>query len=176
MRRAVTTVTKQTSTTRYPASPCMSSRKFLFHDLIVHRSDSTQSCELDLLTADSMPPPPRLYNIDRSLGPIVKFYVLGYAMTNNALIKWADNKHIAPDKTSNNRRHLTWRAICKKLPESCRPWATVTLENGSIANCVVLAANDSMEEVKRADNLGVIRAVQKVVQVSPKWYKVAMCV
>jgi hypothetical protein len=125
-----------------------------------------------------MPPPPRLYNIDQSLGPVFKFYVLGYAMTSDALIKWADSKHIAPDKTSNNRRHLTWRAICKKLPGSCRRWATVTLENGSIANCVVLATNDSLEEVKRAENLEIIRAVQKVLQVDtpPKWYKVAMCV
>ncbi len=125
-----------------------------------------------------MPRQPRLYNIDPRLGPVVRFYVLGYALTSDALIKWADSNQIAPDVTRNNRRHLTWRAICKKLPRSCRRWATVTIEAGPMTNCVVLATNGSLEEMKRAEDLEMIRVVQKVLQVDtpPMWYKVAMCV
>jgi len=47
-----------------------------------------------------------------------------------------------------------------------------------MTNCVVLATNGSLEEMKRAEDLEMIRVVQKVLQVDtpPMWYKVAMCV
>ena len=53
-------------------------------------------------------------------GPLVKFYVLVYPLTSNALI------------TKNHRRHITWQTICGRLPRS---WATVTTEAGSISKC-----------------------------------------
>ena len=121
------------------------------------RSDSTRSCRLaNLFTVDSMPLQPRLYNIDRRLGPVIKFYVLGYPLTSSGLIMLADSNQIAPEKTRNNRRHLTWRAICRK-PR----WAVVTIEAGSITNCVIVATNDSLEDMKRSDALETIRTVQK---------------
>jgi hypothetical protein len=71
---------------------------------------------MPLIPADSMPPQPCLCNVDPRLGRLVKFYVLGFVLSSkdvefvlssNALIKWADDNQIAPEKTKNNRRHLT---------------------------------------------------------------------
>jgi hypothetical protein len=62
---------------------------------------------MPLIPADSMPPQPRLCNVDPRLGRLVKFYVLGFVLSSNALITWADDNQIAPEKTKNNRRHLT---------------------------------------------------------------------
>lgn len=125
------------------------------------------------LTADSMPRQPRLYNADRRLGHLVKLYVLGYPLSTNDLLKWADDNQIAPDKTKNNRCHLTWRAIFGRLPQNCRRWVLVTTEAGSLANCVVIATNDTPEDMKRAEDLETIRTVQTImgVYMAPKWYK-----
>jgi hypothetical protein len=54
-------------------------------------------------------------------------------------------------------------------------WALVNTDAGSVAHCVVVVTNDSPEDMKKAEDLEMIRAVQKVVNVhtSPnlKWYK-----
>jgi len=128
--------------------------------------------ELSLIAANSMPRRPRLYNTDPSSGRIVKFYVLGYPLPSDALMKWANDNQIAPDKTNNNRRHLTWQAICRRLPEDCRRWAVVPTEAGSLAHCVVVATNETPEDLNRAEDLEMIGNVQKVVNVHtpPKWY------
>ena len=120
-----------------------------------------------------MPRQPRLYNPDWHLGRLVKFYVLGYPLLSDALIKWADDNQIAPDTTWNNRRHLAWRGICQSLPQDCRRWALVNTDAGALAHCVVVATNDSPEDMKRAEDLEMVRTVQKVVSVytPPKWYK-----
>jgi hypothetical protein len=56
-----------------------------------HRSDSPQSRDANVLTLESLPPQPRLYNIDRRLGPVVKFYVFAYPLTTDDLMKRADS-------------------------------------------------------------------------------------
>jgi hypothetical protein len=83
-----------------------------------------------------------------------------------------------PEETKNNRIFLTWEEISRSLPGSCRRWAFMITEDGSIENGVVIATNDSMEDMKRAENLKRIRTVQKVLELDtlPKWYKIRLCV
>jgi hypothetical protein len=51
-------------------------------------------------------------------------------------------------------------------------------EDGSAANGVVIATNDSVEDMKRAENFKRIKTVQKVLQLDTlsKWYKIRLCV
>lgn len=88
-------------------------------------------------------------------------------------MKWADDNQIAPEKTDINRTYLTWKAIFRKLPEDCRRWARVRCEDGSVGHGVIIATNETLEDMKRAKDIEMIKAVQKVVDVNTplKWYK-----
>ncbi|KIL57162.1 hypothetical protein M378DRAFT_172072 [Amanita muscaria Koide BX008] len=134
--------------------------------------DSAQSPEPEKPLTKSATRRPRLYNPDIRLGPIIRLSVFGFPMSSKALVRWANNNQIAPNKTENNRCFLTWQAICRRLPEDCRRWALVTTEEGTLAHCVVIATNDTRKDRKRAKDAETIKAVQDVMDVhtAPKWY------
>jgi hypothetical protein len=91
-------------------------------------------------------------------------------------MKWADSNQIGPEETEINRSFMTWEEISRRLPGSCRRWALMITKGGSAANGVVIATNDSVEDMKRAENLERIRTVQKVLELDtlPKWYKIRL--
>ena len=99
--------------------------------------------------------------------------MFGYALSHDELLKWADDNQLAPEKTEINRTYLTWEAIFRKLPGDCRRWARVKCEDDSIGHGVVIATNETREDMTRAKDMEMIMAVQKVVNVDtpPKWYK-----
>jgi hypothetical protein len=126
---------------------------------------------MPLLAADSLPPLPPLYNPDPRLGPITKFRVLGYTFTWESIAKWADDHGIKAHGNHINRRAVTLRAICRRLPPDCRRWSAVHTA-GTLLTCVVVATNDTQDELNRAQDLEMIHAVQKVLDrdTPPKWY------
>ncbi|KAF8231248.1 hypothetical protein L208DRAFT_1399248 [Tricholoma matsutake] len=137
--------------------------------------DSPQSSkpDLPLAAANSRPRRPRLYNTNPRLGPIVRLYVFVLPLTNSDLLKWADDNQLAPEKTDHNRTYLAWKAIFRILPEDCRRHALVNIERGAILNSIVVATNETPEDLERANDKEIIKAVQKAVGVytPPKWYK-----
>jgi hypothetical protein len=48
------------------------------------------------------------------------------------------------------------------MPRECG-WTLVDREDGEFRRCIVIAANGKLEYVKKAENLEIIRAVQKIV-------------
>jgi hypothetical protein len=120
-----------------------------------------------------MPPLPRIYNPDPRLGRIVKYRVLGYAFSRAALAKWADDHQIDREETEVNRRQLTWQAICRRLPPDCRRKTPVHTDSGALASCIVIATNGTPEDLERAEDLKIIRTVQKILdaRTPPKWYR-----
>ncbi|GLB45483.1 hypothetical protein LshimejAT787_2300430 [Lyophyllum shimeji] len=92
--------------------------------------ERSHTLELPLITAESLPPLPRLYNPDPSLGPISKYRVFGFTFRRLALQKWADDHQIGLDAGAVQRRALTWRAICRRLPRECRQMALVSTRTG----------------------------------------------
>lgn len=145
--------------------------------LLDRRNDTQNSVQppkehMPLANAPSMPHWPCCYNRDLCLGPMVRFYVFGYALSSDALLKWADNNQFAPEKDDHNRCYLTWGAIAQRLPEDCRQWALVTTKDGATQNCIVIASNGMPDDMERANDLEKIKAVQEVVDVRTplKWY------
>jgi len=107
--------------------PCMrhtvclhSNFEILCISLFFHRTNSKDFAqplkpEIPLATANLKPHQLHLYNPDPRVGPIVRLYVFGYALSHNDLLKWADDNQIVPEKMDINRTYLTWKAIFLRI-------------------------------------------------------------
>ena len=120
-----------------------------------------------------MPPLPSLVNEDPKAGPIVKPMILGYAMNRSRLDKWAGDHQVDEELSGLAKRTIAWKAISRRLPSRCSSKsAFVCDEDGELSCCVVLVSNLKATEMAMAQDMELIRSVQKLLGVNepPKWY------
>ena len=138
--------------------------------------EQVQSAEIELppITIKSLPPLPPLYNPHPRRGPLIQYRVLGYAFTIEALAKWADKHQIKREQSNFNRRLVTLRVMAGRLPANWRRKAIVhDPRTGSLSSCIVIASNETPEELEMAQDMERICMFQKAVETTalPRWYR-----
>jgi len=127
---------------------------------------------LPVLTRELLPKSPRLANGRCINGPIVYFRVLAFPLRMKDALKWAEDNQVGVGRKPHVRRELVLPTILSRLPPHCRRIALVPLSNGGAALSVVVATNETAEDLARADDLETMQHVQRVMGTSqpPAWY------
>ncbi|RDB21911.1 hypothetical protein Hypma_011006 [Hypsizygus marmoreus] len=130
--------------------------------------------ELPLITRDGIPPSPRIANTRRSVGPLVNLRVFGFPFPMDAQEQWCVDHNIGleEDDTYLDRVRMCWKHLPRALPPDCRRTATIDLPHRGYSACIVVATNKTPEDLKRVEDIEMIRKVQAIIGATepPAWY------
>jgi hypothetical protein len=118
------------------------------------RNDSQASdCILPLITRELLPRSPGLANAHSINGPVVYFRILAYPLRMKHALKWAEDNQVSVGRKPHMRRKLVLPAILCRLPHDCRRIAAVPLGGGAAAFSVVVATNNTAEDLEMIQNV-----------------------
>ncbi|KAF8055886.1 hypothetical protein FPV67DRAFT_721934 [Lyophyllum atratum] len=140
------------------------------------QSNETSS-EPEPYSTYELPPPPRLLNRDRRLGPRVALRALAFLFDAEEQDRWADfhgfKLGVGEAAPRDNRRLRTVMHILRRLP-MCRLGSIPTDGDRRISSSAIfVTTNATPEELQRGMDLQLIRRVQEVLATDelPFWVK-----
>ncbi|KAF8808153.1 hypothetical protein BYT27DRAFT_7190271, partial [Phlegmacium glaucopus] len=126
----------------------------------------------DIPVFEPLPKPPGLYNPSSRNGPVVRFQALAFGMPMETLEKWADDNQVAIDKRPHTKRDIAWKVLFGKLRHLRCKASIVPVRGVGVCRAVVVAHNQTPEDLKMGEDLEMIRAVQNILGTTkaPIWY------